>query len=109
MLSRIYLPVGPFIGAVLLSGCVSGSGQKPLAVAPQAPARPVVPAAPVAPAPDPIAILIAQSDRHFEAGRKELVLGHLERAKAEFDRALDVVLESPDGARANSRLREHLN
>jgi membrane-bound lytic murein transglycosylase D len=53
--------------------------------------------------------LIAASDQHFEEGRKELALGHLERAKAEFDRALDVVLESPDGARANSRLREHVN
>ena len=79
-----------------------------MAVAPQAPAAPVTPAAPVAPAPDPVAILIAESDRHFEAGRKELALGHLERAKAEFDRSLDVVLESPDGAHANTRLREHV-
>ena len=57
----------------------------------------------------PSQFLIAESDRHFEAGRKELALGHLERAKAEFDRALDVVLESPGGARANPRLREHFN
>lgn len=98
----------PVIGAVLLSGCVSGSGQKPLAVVPEAPAAAVA-VAPAAPAPDPVAILIAESDRHFETGRKELALGHLERAKAEFDRALDVVLESPDGARANTRLREHVN
>ena len=80
-----------------------------MAVAPQAPVAPAAPAAPVAPAPDPVAILIAESDRHFEAGRKELALGHLERAKAEFDRALDVVLESPDGAHANTRLREHVD
>lgn len=69
----------------------------------------VVEAPPPAPAPDPIAILIAESDRHFETGRKELALGHLDRAKSEFDRALDVVLESPDGARASTRLREHVN
>jgi membrane-bound lytic murein transglycosylase D len=80
-----------------------------LAVVPQAIVAPAAPVAPAEPAPDPIAILIDESDRHFEAGRKELALGHLERAKAEFDRALDVVLESPDGARANSRLREHVN
>jgi membrane-bound lytic murein transglycosylase D len=79
-----------------------------LAVVPQAPVAPVT-VAPVAPAPDPVAILIAESDRHFETGRKELALGHLERAKAEFDRALDVVLESTDGAPGNSRLREHVN
>ena len=61
------------------------------------------------PTPDPIAILIATSDRHFEAGQKELALGHLESAKAEFDRALDTLLESPDGARGNARLREHFD
>ena len=110
MLSRIPLPVVPAIGAVLLlSACASGSGQKPLTVVPQAPAPVVVQPPAAAPAPDPVAILIAESDRHFDAGRKELGLGHLERAKAEFDRALDVVLESPDGARANTRLREHVN
>ena len=109
MLSRISFPVVPVIGAVLLSGCVSGSAQKPLTVVPQAPAPVVVQAPAPAPAPDPVANLIAESDRHFDAGRKELALGHLERAKAEFDRALDVVLESPDGARANTRLREHVN
>ena len=93
MLSRRLLPIVPVIG-VLISGCVSGK-QKPLTVVPQPPAPVVVQAPPPTPAPDPVAILIAESDRHFEAGRKELALGHLERAKAEFDRALDVVLESP--------------
>ena len=34
-------------------------------------------------------------------------MGHLQSAKAEFDRALDTLLESPDGARAEPRLREH--
>jgi membrane-bound lytic murein transglycosylase D len=53
--------------------------------------------------------LIATSDRHFEAGQKELELGHLERAKAEFDRALDTLLESSEGARSNPRLREHFD
>ena len=109
MLSRIPFPVVPVFGAVLVSACVSGSGQKPLTVVPQAPAPVVVQPPAPAPAPDPIAILIAASDRHFDAGRKELALGHLEGAKAEFDRALDIILESPDGARANTRLREHVN
>ena len=80
-----------------------------MAVKPQPPPAVTVQAAPPAPAPDPIALLIAESDRHFETGRGELALGHLERAKAEFDRALDVVLESPGGAKANTRLREHVD
>ena len=102
-------PIVPLCGALLLSGCLS-SAQKPVAVAPQA-LPPVAPVAPVvAPvAPDPVAVLIADSDRHFEAGRKELAQGHLERARAEFDSALDTLLESPDGARGNPRLREHFD
>jgi hypothetical protein len=63
-----------------------------------APTPQVVVAAPTAPAPqpqpDPITELIATSNRNFEAGQRELQLGHLERAKVEFNRALEVLLES---------------
>ena len=109
MPSKITFPVVPVAGALLLAGCLSGSGQQPIAVAPQAPV-PVAPA-PIAPVvvADPIADLIAESDRHFEIGRKELALGHLEGARAEFDRALDTLLETSEGARSNPRLREHFD
>jgi membrane-bound lytic murein transglycosylase D len=107
--SKILLPVVPVIGALLLTGCLSASAQKPVAVAPKV-APPVAPATQAAPvAPDPVELLIAESDRHFEAGRKELTLGHLEQARTEFDRALDTLLESPNGARSNPRLREHFD
>src|SRR5688500_10179130 len=90
--SKITFPIVPVFGALLFAGCVSAAKQKPLAVAPQAPVEPVVAVVAPAPAtPDPIAILIAESDRHFEIGRNELTLGHLEQAKAEFDRALDAL------------------
>jgi membrane-bound lytic murein transglycosylase D len=107
--SKILLPVVPVIGALLLTGCLSASAQKPVAVAPKVvpPVAPATQAAPVAP--DPVELLIAESDRHFEAGRKELTLGHLEQARTEFDRALDTLLESPNGARSNPRLREHFD
>ena len=36
-------------------------------------------------------------------------LGHLERAKAEFNQALAVLLESPYGGRSDPRLREHFD
>lgn len=58
---------------------------------------------------DPVAKLIATSERHFAAGERELNLGHLDRARAEFDRAVDVLLESPYGARWDGRLREHFD
>ena len=58
---------------------------------------------------DPIATLIATSQKHFEAGERELKVGHLERARAEFDRSVDVMLESPYGARTDARMREHFD
>jgi membrane-bound lytic murein transglycosylase D len=67
-----------------------------------------VAAAPAPPA-DPVAVLIERSQRHFNAGQRELDLGHLERAKAEFNRALEVLLESPDGARSEPRVREQFD
>lgn len=80
----------------------------PAVVAP----APVVSAAP-APQPkpqfDPVADLIALSTRHFENGQKALQDGHLESAKTEFNRALEVVLESPYGARSEPRIREHFD
>ena len=105
---KITFPVVPVVGALFLTGCLS-SKQQAVAVVPQAPA-PVAPVAPVQPvAPDPVSVLIAESDRHFELGRKELAEGHLEMARTEFDRALDTLLESPAGARSNPRLREHFD
>jgi membrane-bound lytic murein transglycosylase D len=71
----------------------------------------------VAPAPepepvrqaDPATELIAVSGLHFEAGRRELELGHLEAAKREFNRALEVLLESPFGGRTEPRVRAHFD
>jgi membrane-bound lytic murein transglycosylase D len=77
--------------------------QQPVAVAP----APIAP--PLKPAPDPVLDLIADSTRHFEAGQRELQNGHLESAKAEFNRALDLLLESPYGARTEPRIREHFD
>jgi membrane-bound lytic murein transglycosylase D len=68
---------------------------------------------PPAPAPvpveDPVLVLIASSDRAFKAGQKELEQGHVEAAKQEFNRAVDVLLESPYGARTEPRIREHFD
>jgi membrane-bound lytic murein transglycosylase D len=58
---------------------------------------------------DPIADLIALSNSHFDAGQAELLLGHLDSARNEFNKALDVLLESPFGARTEPRLREHFD
>lgn len=73
---------------------------------------PAVEPPPSAPRPepdDPIATLIARAEAHFTAGEREFALGHLEQAKAEFDRAVDLLLESPDGARTEPRVRVYFD
>lgn len=109
MLSKTHLPIVLLCCTSIFSGCVSGSGAKTAKVVPQPPVATVT-QAPVAPAPvDPVAQLIAESDRHFATGQRELTLGHLEGARTEFDRSLDILLESPAGARADARMREHFD
>lgn len=106
---KINFPVVvPVACALLISGCISTPKPMPVQVAPAAP-QPATPVAAQEPKPDPVAILIAASEQHFAEGQKELALGHLERAKTAFNLALDALLESPDGARANPRLREHFD
>ena len=58
---------------------------------------------------DPVTELIAVSTLHFEAGQRELDLGHLDSAKRHFNRALEVLLESPFGGRTELRVREHFD
>jgi membrane-bound lytic murein transglycosylase D len=58
---------------------------------------------------DPVVDLIAASTHHFEEGQHQLQQGHLDAARTEFNRALEVVLESPSGARSEPRVREHFD
>jgi membrane-bound lytic murein transglycosylase D len=98
----------PFVAAC-------GSSRRPQAVvvtpAPSVAVGPVLEAAPpqAAPVEDPVVALIAASDRHFKAGQTELEEGHVEAAKQEFNRAINVLLESPYGGRTEPRIREHFD
>jgi peptidoglycan lytic transglycosylase D len=106
---RVLRPTALFV-SVLVVGC--GGNPKPqVAKAPvPAPAPASVVQAPAASeATDPIAALIATSNRHYEAGERELSQGHMDKARIEFDRAIGVLLESPYGARSDARLREHFD
>jgi membrane-bound lytic murein transglycosylase D len=109
MTTRACFPALAAAGLLLMTAAC-GSNPKPQAVsipvaAPQAPAPvPLIP-----PPADPISTLIQSSQEHFEAGERELTLGHLDRARIEFDRAVDIMLESPYGARTDARTREHFD
>ncbi len=78
------------------------------------PAGKQVPAAdpnlpPPGPVEDPVTVLIAQSEQHFEAGQRALTDGHLEAARDEFNRAIDVLIDSPYGGRTEPRIREQFD
>jgi peptidoglycan lytic transglycosylase D len=111
MTKRAWLPTVASAFLVLTVAC--GSNPKPQTVVlppiiPQAVTQ--APPAPTPPPPaDPIAVLIQASQAHFEAGERELKAGRLEKARAEFDRAIDVMLESPYGARTDARTRQHFD
>src|SRR5688572_10868694 len=103
------------IGAVPLVFVAAGCSTRTTAHFPGAISQPVVVEAVPAPAPEPVreadpaTELIALSTLHFEAGRLELELGHLDSAKGQFNRALEVLLESPFGGRTEPRVRDHFD
>ena len=95
------------VAASITAAC--GGNSKPQ-IQPTAKPPAKVPAPVVTPEPpDPVTTLIENSRTHFQAGERELKAGHLDRARVEFDLAIDVLLESPYGARTDSRLREHFD
>jgi membrane-bound lytic murein transglycosylase D len=105
-------------GAVALVGLMSGAcaartpaqvvlPPSPAAVAATVPAVPAAP--PQVQKADPVAELLALSNRHFETGQRELQLGHLEMAKASFNQALEVLLQSPYGARTEPSIRNQFD
>jgi membrane-bound lytic murein transglycosylase D len=98
--------------AFVAAGCSTRTtAQFPGAIAPTT----VVQQAQSAPLPEPVRLadpateLIAVSTLSFEAGQRELELGHLDSAKAHFNRALEVLLESPFGGRTEPRVRDHFD
>ncbi len=98
---------------VLVAGCGGPKHAKvrteptppPAAAAPRAQA----PAVSAAPAVDPVQALITESQQRYLKGQRELELGHLDRARSEFNAALDVLLNAPGGARTEPRLREQFD
>jgi len=95
--------------ALLLAGCASGSAQMGVEVRPAPPGGGSDARLVAAPTPDPVESLIAQSNLYFERGEQQLALGHLEQARQEFDRALDTLLDTADGARTIPRIRQHFD
>jgi peptidoglycan lytic transglycosylase D len=107
---RLLIALLPFVAACGSSGRTKSIAVTPAATpAQQETARPAPPQLQPLPVEDPVLALIASSDFHFRLGQRELEQGHFEAAKQEFNRAVDVLLESPYGARTEPRIREHFD
>jgi membrane-bound lytic murein transglycosylase D len=78
-------------------GCASGRGARA-----SSPAEPPPPPA----ASDPIPALLAEAEAYLATGFAAADAGHLEHAREEFDRAIDLYLTAPGGARAEPRVAE---
>ncbi len=98
--------------ATLAAGACAARTPQPAATPRPAPApelRRETAAEAAPPVYDPVPELLALSTRHFEDGQREMREGHLLAARAQFDRALEVLMEPPAGARTEPRLRSHFD
>ena len=93
--ARVLIVVGAAAG---LAACASKTVQ--LAPAPSPPTT-----AAAAPE-DPITTLIAAADAHLATALAESKAGHLNRAREEYDQALELYLNAPGGAFSQPRLAE---
>jgi membrane-bound lytic murein transglycosylase D len=87
------------IAAALGVSCATG--RKAVVVTPVPPPPAVVPAVP-----DPAEAVLTESDEALRSGLAAADAGHLDHARADFDRAVDVLLSYPGGAAAEPRLAE---
>ncbi|MGA9039282.1 MAG: transglycosylase SLT domain-containing protein [Terriglobales bacterium] len=81
----------------------------PLQPQPAAEEKPATPPAPVAPKPDPVADLIAQVEKEYQAGQDNYKAGHPEAAQANFDHAFDLLLKSGLDISTNDRLQQEFD
>ena len=94
-------------GSSIRSAAASANPGSTAAAQTPAPAPEAAP--PQIPVEDPVVALIALSDQHFNAGQQNLELGHVEAARQEFNKALNVFLESPYNGRTEPRIQEHFD
>jgi membrane-bound lytic murein transglycosylase D len=58
---------------------------------------------------DPVVQVLADVERAYEAGRANYSAGHMEAAKADFDHAVDLLLQSPVPVKSYDRLQQEFD
>lgn len=114
--------IGLLLGSLLVCSCGSKASKSlarpsPQAVAPPIPAKPPeaiatptpTPQAPEQVKPDPVAAIIAQAEKAYEAGQVDYKAGHLDAAKQDFNQAVDILMQAAGGVKSDDRLQQEFD
>src|SRR5258708_27819233 len=84
--------------------------QEPPVAASPAPAVPAAPQAQSQPAqPDPVAGAVAAAEKAYESGLANSKAGHLDAAKLDFTRAVDILKQGPVSVESDDRLQQEFD
>ncbi len=110
--------------ALLLASCETKEQQKRAAappvqaLAPPAIRQPIVtavappvqePPKPEPPKQDPVVTTIAEAEKAFQAGQADYKAGHLDAAKQDFNRAVDILMQGPIPVKLDDRLQQEFD
>src|SRR5579859_3333563 len=109
--------------ALLLTGCGTKQQKRPVTVPPAQALAPAVPQPlvtpdppraepqqqPEAPKTDPVPETIAAAEKAFQAGQDDYKAGHLDAAKQDFNRAVDILTQGATPVRSDDRLQQEFD
>ena len=117
-------------GLILLAGCESkdtkqsarpvqqalapsieemGSGTGPSSPAAKQQPAPAPTQTPQPEKPDPVPGIIADAEKAYAAGQEDYKAGHLDAAKQDFNRAVDILMQGPVEIKADDRLQQEFD
>jgi len=118
---RVSLFLATLVLVVAICGCET-SNPKPSKVAPNPgamapsitqtvnkPEAPKIEEKQAAPKGDPVEALIKQVEQEYQAGQANYGSGHLEAAKANFDRAVNMLMQGPVDVRSDEQLQREFD
>jgi membrane-bound lytic murein transglycosylase D len=58
---------------------------------------------------DPVPAMIAEAEKAYESGQANYKAGHLDAAKQDFNRAVDLLMQGPAGVKSDDRLQQEFD
>lgn len=112
-------------GVILIASCATPSPratkpipqalapsiQTPVAASssPQATSKPAPKPTPEPAQADPVPAIIAEAEKAYQQGQADYQAGHLDAAKQDFNRAVDILLRSPVSVKSDDRLQQEFD